>query len=73
MQIRSSILSRKRIWHKKRTERTERSLQTSQESHERDIDLFLHRHIKLGDSDGQKKLRVTPRYILIVDFVMLGQ
>jgi len=26
----------------------------SQESHERDIDLFLHRHIKLGDSDGRK-------------------
>jgi hypothetical protein len=27
----------------------------SQESHERDIDLFLNRHIKLGDSDGRKK------------------
>jgi len=52
---------------KKRTERTERSLQMSEKSHERDIDLFLHRHIKLGDSDGRKKLHVSSRNILIVD------
>ena len=58
----------------KRIERTEKSLQMSVESHERDIDLFLHRHIKLGDSDGRKKkLDVSSSNILIVDSVMLGQ
>lgn len=45
----------KRIRHKRRIGRTERSLQTSHESHERDIDLFLERHIKLGDSEGRMK------------------
>jgi hypothetical protein len=55
MQIRTSILSSKKDRHKKRIGRIERSLQTSHESHERDIDLFLQRHIKLGDSDGRMK------------------
>jgi hypothetical protein len=57
MQIQSSRLSRKKDLAKKKKKRQLKekggSLQLSQESHERDIDSFLYRSTKSGNSDGR--------------------